>query len=199
MWVVVFTTLASLRVCTGKACAQQGAATTLASMRNLASVAHTTQPPPHTTHGNLQQRAATQLANADALVTRCGCLGRCGAGPNVANEQGGIFVDCFKPARLVALLEDQEGVEVPPEAARALLKSRYAERALRQGSLDTAFSLLTQALNEAGALRGDSAAFLSSLLSLRADVSSERGDEEASRQDMERACAMNVLMCPLAN
>ena len=78
------------------------------------------------------------------------------------------------------------------------MKRRYAEKLIRNGGGDQlleAKDLLTLALNEAGVLKERAVLILSSLLSLRADVSEMLGDEEGSQIDRERACSMNTVYC----
>lgn len=172
------------RVCTSKACRRDGAQDALTMLRLLGSTAvNSAGTPPAMDSVDAQQLFAARH------VETCGCLGQCGKGPNVAlcDESGcEILHGVYKPRSAHALLSTC-GLSVPDEAAAAVLKRAYAIRALREGRPTEARDLLTAALNQAGALRMSAAYLLTELLELRADVSENLKDQEASAADRERA------------
>ncbi|CAL5061834.1 unnamed protein product [Urochloa decumbens] len=112
-----------LRVCTNRACARQGGREVLATLAGLA--------PPRVD------------------VDSCGCLGRCGAGPNVAASVAGsaaVFGHVGTAARAAQLLEHILGAAEFDAAAglAALAKREKAEAALDKGNAAEAEALLNQ-------------------------------------------------------
>lgn len=114
-----------VRVCTNRTCARQGGREVLAALAGLA--------PP-----------AVDVAS-------CGCLGRCGAGPNVAASVPGsaaVFGHVGTAARGAQLLEHLLG---PAEfdaalGLTALATREKAEAALEKGNADEAEALLTEVI-----------------------------------------------------
>uniref|UniRef100_A0A0E0DK28 Uncharacterized protein n=1 Tax=Oryza meridionalis TaxID=40149 RepID=A0A0E0DK28_9ORYZ len=115
-----------IRVCTNRTCARQGGREVLAALEGLA--------PPR------------------ADVASCGCLGRCGAGPNVgASVSGGgaaVFGHVGTAARAAQLLEHLLGDSGFDAAAglAALAAQEKAEAALEEGAAAEAEALLTEAI-----------------------------------------------------
>jgi hypothetical protein len=115
---------AEVRVCTNRTCARQGGREVLAALAGLA--------PP--------------LVD----VAFCGCLGRCGAGPNVAASVPGrgaaVFGHVGTAARGAQLLEHLLGAaEFDAAAGLAVLAAREkAEIALEKGNAVEAEALLTE-------------------------------------------------------
>jgi hypothetical protein len=113
-----------VRVCTNRTCARQGGREVLAALAGLA--------PP--------------LVD----VAFCGCLGRCGAGPNVAASVPGrgaaVFGHVGTATRGVQLLEHLLGAaEFDAAAGLAVLAAREkAEVALEKGNAVEAEALLTE-------------------------------------------------------
>lgn len=175
----------TLKVCTHKTCRKAGSPATLRLLRELASTA---APVPE--EEQPLSAALLQEAFASACVESCGCLGGCGAGPNVATDSE-VFHDVYKPISALALLNEELGLSVPDEAAAACLNRMYAERALRTNKPRDALGLLTAALNEAGKLRLRAAYLLHQLLLERADVHSLLGDPKAAASD--RAAAQRMI------
>ncbi|XP_051220098.1 uncharacterized protein [Lolium perenne] len=125
-----------VRVCTNRTCARQGGREVLAALGALAP------PPPRVD------------------VASCGCLGRCGAGPNVAASVPGrgtaVFAHVGTPARAARLLEHLLGAaEFDADAGLAALAVREkAEAALAEGNAAEAEALFTESigLNAPGGL-----------------------------------------------
>ena len=112
-----------MRVCTNRTCARQGGREVLAALAGLA--------PPR------------------VVVDSCGCLGRCGAGPNVAASVGGsaaVFGHVGTAARGAQLLEHLLGAAEFDAAAglSALAAREKAEAALEKGSAAEAEGLLNE-------------------------------------------------------
>ena len=112
-----------MRVCTNRTCARQGGREVLAALAGLA--------PPRVD------------------VDSCGCLGRCGAGPNVAASVGGsaaVFGHVGTAARGAQLLEHFLGAAEFDAAAglSALAAREKAEAALEKGSAAEAEGLLNE-------------------------------------------------------
>nr|CAB3486147.1 unnamed protein product [Digitaria exilis] len=112
-----------VRVCTSRTCARQGAREVLAALAGLA--------PPRIDVGS------------------CGCLGRCGAGPNVAASVAGsaaVFGHVGTAGRAAQLLEHLLGAaEFDAAAGLAALAAREkAEAALEKGNADEAEALLNE-------------------------------------------------------
>ena len=106
-----------VRVCTNRTCARQGGRDVLAALVGLA-------PPP-------------------VDVASCGCLGRCGAGPNVAASVAGsaaVFRHVGTAARGAQLLEHLLGPAEFDAAVglTALATREKAEAALEKGNADEA-------------------------------------------------------------
>ncbi|KQJ85255.1 uncharacterized protein LOC100845358 [Brachypodium distachyon] len=126
-----------VRVCTNRTCARQGAREVLAALAGLAP------PPPRVD------------------VDSCGCLGRCGAGPNVAaslssSGAAAVFGHVGTAARAAALLEHLLGAAEFDAAAGlvALAVREKAEAALGNGDAAEAEALFTESigLNAPGGL-----------------------------------------------
>ncbi|KAJ1273438.1 hypothetical protein BS78_06G280600 [Paspalum vaginatum] len=122
-----------VRVCTNRTCARQGGREVLAALAGLA--------PPRVD------------------VDSCGCLGRCGAGPNVAVTMDGsaaVFGHVGTAARGAQLLEHLLGpAEFDAEVGLTALATREkAEAALEKGNAAEADALLTEVigLNACGGL-----------------------------------------------
>lgn len=117
-----------IRVCTSRTCARQGGREVLAALGALAP------PPPRVD------------------VASCGCLGRCGAGPNVAASVPGrgtaVFAHVGTPARAARLLEHLLGAaEFDADAGLAALAVREkAEAALAEGNAAEAEALFTESI-----------------------------------------------------
>uniref|UniRef100_A0A0E0KWP4 Uncharacterized protein n=1 Tax=Oryza punctata TaxID=4537 RepID=A0A0E0KWP4_ORYPU len=117
---------AEIRVCTNRTCARQGGREVLAALEGLA--------PPRVD------------------VASCGCLGRCGAGPNIgASVSGGgaaVFGHVGTAARAAQLLEHLLGDSGFDAAAglAALAAREKAESALEKGDAAEAEALLTEAI-----------------------------------------------------
>ncbi|KAG8066685.1 hypothetical protein GUJ93_ZPchr0004g40520 [Zizania palustris] len=114
-----------IRVCTNRTCARQGGREVLAALEGLA--------PPRVD------------------VASCGCLGRCGAGPNIAATVSGsaaVFGHVGTAARAAQLLEHLLGGSgFDAAAALAALAAREkAEAALEKGDSAAAEDLLTEAI-----------------------------------------------------
>ncbi|KAL6844374.1 hypothetical protein ACP4OV_026047 [Aristida adscensionis] len=115
-----------VRVCTSRTCARQGGREALAALAGLA--------PPRVD------------------VASCGCLGRCGAGPNVAASVPGggaaVFGHVGTAARGAQLLEHLlSAAEFDAAAGLAALAAREkAEAALDAGNAAEAEALLTEAV-----------------------------------------------------
>lgn len=113
-----------IRVCTNRTCARQGGREVLAALEGLA--------PPRVD------------------VASCGCLGRCGAGPNFgASVSGGgaaVFGHVGTAARAAQLLEHLLGDSGFDAAAglAALAAREKAEAALEKGGAAEAEALLTE-------------------------------------------------------
>ena len=183
-----------LRVCTNSACKKAGSRDTLDTLHALASTAREVP-----SSDSRVPEATAQFAFASARVKSCGCLGGCGRGPNVVDEESGeVYYDVYKPASAVSLLDEVEGLCVPEAAARAWLKRMYAVRALRANDPAEALALVSLALNEAGALRHRSAHMLSLLLELRADIHDTLRQSDEAETDRQRAEQMRRLHAPEA-
>ncbi|OAY76796.1 Hsp70-Hsp90 organizing protein 1 [Ananas comosus] len=119
-----------IRVCVNRTCARQGSRGVLAALAGLAP--------------------------AGVAVAACGCLGRCGAGPNLAVlPRGALVGHCGTPARAAQLLADLCGPRFDPRAnLEALALRKKGEDELERGSPAEAETLLSQAvdLNPSGGL-----------------------------------------------
>uniref|UniRef100_A0A453DEC7 Uncharacterized protein n=1 Tax=Aegilops tauschii subsp. strangulata TaxID=200361 RepID=A0A453DEC7_AEGTS len=115
-----------IRVCTNRTCARQGGREVLAALEGLSP------PPPRVD------------------VASCGCLGRCGAGPNVGASVPGrgnaVFGHVGTAARAARLLEHLLGAAEFDAAAglAALALREKAEAALAEGDAAQAEALFTE-------------------------------------------------------
>ena len=191
--------LTTLNVCGNKACRKDGGGDTLRLLHTLCSTASEAQA---YSAAARDTAAATQDAFASTRVVRCGCLGNCGMGPNVALDAGSeshIFHDVYKPKSAMALLSEELHLSIPEEAGRAYLKKMYADRAMRANKPQEALGLLTAALVEAGTLRLRAALLLERLLEQRADVHEALGNAEAASADRARAEQMRSAKAPVSS
>jgi hypothetical protein len=96
--------------------------------------------------------AAKELAPATVAVTRSGCLGRCGAGPNLVLLPAELFVaHCSTAAHLARLLELQLPGDAGKEVAvlyRALELRLRGNGALERGDAAAALVEYTTVLEE---------------------------------------------------
>ncbi|KAF7019520.1 hypothetical protein CFC21_032686 [Triticum aestivum] len=117
-----------IRVCTNRTCARQGGREVLAALEGLSP------PPPRVD------------------VASCGCLGRCGAGPNVGASVPGrgnaVFGHVGTAARAARLLEHLLGAAEFDAAAglAALALREKAEAALAEGDAAQAEALFTESI-----------------------------------------------------
>ncbi|XP_008805773.1 small glutamine-rich tetratricopeptide repeat-containing protein 2 [Phoenix dactylifera] len=111
-----------IRVCVNRSCGRQGSREILAVL--------------------------SALAPTGVAVTSCGCLGRCGAGPNLAVLPAGSLVGhCGTAARAAQLLADLCGSAFDPQRSLEVLTLRKkGERELEKGNAAEAEALLSQAL-----------------------------------------------------
>ncbi|CAN6230017.1 unnamed protein product [Urochloa humidicola] len=149
-----------LRVCTNRTCARQGGREVLAALAGLA--------PPRVDVGS------------------CGCLGRCGAGPNIAAsvaESAAVFGHVGTAARAAQLLEHILGAAEFDAAAglAALAKREKAEAALDKGNAAEAEALLNEVigLNACGGLQ--------LVYTSRSKVRLALGDISGALEDAEEA------------
>ncbi|XP_030541265.2 dnaJ homolog subfamily C member 7 [Rhodamnia argentea] len=111
--------LSEVRVCTNRTCRKQGSFQTLEALSGLA--------PP------------------GVAVNACGCLGRCGSGPNLALLPEGVIVShCGTAARAARIFCDADKDVLRNLEALALRKR--AESELERGNFSDAEVLLTQAI-----------------------------------------------------
>ncbi|XP_058193768.1 uncharacterized protein LOC131310644 isoform X1 [Rhododendron vialii] len=113
-----------IRVCVNRTCRRQGSMETLKTLSGIA--------PPHVS------------------VNSCGCLGRCGAGPNlVVLPQSTFFAHCGTPARAAHVMLDSCGGDYDDwtNSLAALALRNRAEDLLANGSNSEAEVLLSQAIN----------------------------------------------------
>ncbi|KAH7857494.1 hypothetical protein Vadar_013360 [Vaccinium darrowii] len=118
------TTSSEIRVCVNRTCKRQGSMETLKTLSGIA--------PPHVS------------------VNSCGCLGRCGAGPNlVVLPQSAFFAHCGTPARAAHVMFDLCGGDLDSwsNSLAALGLRNRAEDLLANGSSNEADVLLSQAIN----------------------------------------------------
>ncbi|XP_019200104.1 PREDICTED: uncharacterized protein LOC109193706 isoform X1 [Ipomoea nil] len=117
-----------LRVCTNRTCRRQGS---LESLQVLSGIA-----PPHVS------------------VTACGCLGKCGAGPNVVVVPDAVFIKhCGTPARAAEIMSflclGRDGSDIATETNKcleALALRKRAEDEMDKANFSEAFHLLSQAI-----------------------------------------------------
>ena len=183
-----------VRVCTNTACRKAGSRDTLDLLRGLASA--TAQAADAAEAMSTAPLATVQAAYGASVVEACGCLGGCGSGPNcvveTADGESELFRDVYKPKSAVALLE-HAGLSVPDAAGRAWLRRMYAMRSMRRNDPREAIALLTQALGEAGELKGRGASLLSEMLELRADLFGDLGDLASADADRKHAGKLRDL------
>ncbi|RWV88686.1 hypothetical protein GW17_00049209 [Ensete ventricosum] len=112
-----------IRVCVNRTCGRQGS-------RNILAVLSAIAPP-------------------GISVVSCGCLGRCGAGPNLAVlPPGAMLGHCGTAAKAAQLLADLCGPEFDPQRnLETLALRKKAEDELEKGNAAEAESLLSQVRN----------------------------------------------------
>lgn len=118
-----------IRVCINKSCRKKGSLETLDVMRSLA--------PPNVT------------------VESCGCIGKCGNGPNLVILPVEMMVShCNTAAHAARLLALQCGASDPENNLKALSLKQQANKAFERGNHFEAEALYTQAieLNPSGGL-----------------------------------------------
>ncbi|XP_078151011.1 uncharacterized protein LOC144546336 [Carex rostrata] len=147
-----------LRVCVNRTCARQGSRETLLTISGLA--------PP------------------GLSVVSCGCLGRCGTGPNVVVlPKGELVGHCGTPARAAEVLAWVCGPNFDPGTnLEALGLRKRAEVALEKENAAEAVALLSQAieLNPYGGLHV--------LYNTRSAAKLAMGDSAAALLDAKKAC-----------
>ncbi|KAK4750841.1 hypothetical protein SAY87_004323 [Trapa incisa] len=112
--------LKEVRVCTHRTCRKQGSFQTLETLSGLAP--------------------------ADVSVKTCGCLGRCGSGPNLVLLPEGVIVSHIGTvARTARILCDSDELLLKSLEALSLRKTASSE--LDRGNYSDAVPLLTQAIN----------------------------------------------------
>uniref|UniRef100_A0A6P3ZS54 uncharacterized protein LOC107419715 n=1 Tax=Ziziphus jujuba TaxID=326968 RepID=A0A6P3ZS54_ZIZJJ len=114
-----------IRVCTNRTCRRQGSFQTLETL--------------------------TGLAPANVAVKSCGCLGRCGAGPNLVALPDGVVVShCGTAARaaevMVALYGGVWNSGDTKKSLEALALRKKAEKEMENGNFSEAELLLSQAI-----------------------------------------------------
>lgn len=115
-----------IRVCTNRTCRRQGSLQTLETL--------------------------TGVAPANVAVKSCGCLGRCGAGPNlVALPEGVLMSHCGTAARAAEVLLGLCGGGVlnsdhAKKSLEALALRKKAEKEMEDGNFSEAELLLSQVL-----------------------------------------------------
>ncbi|ESR54635.1 hypothetical protein CICLE_v10021617mg [Citrus x clementina] len=116
--------LKELRVCTNRTCRRQGSMQILETLSSLA--------PP------------------EVAVKSCGCLGRCGAGPNLVALPDGVVVGhCGTPARASEILMVLCGIKSDHDAAKnleALALRKRAEAEFEKANFSEADGFLSQAI-----------------------------------------------------
>ncbi|KAL2478863.1 tetratricopeptide repeat (TPR)-containing protein [Forsythia ovata] len=117
-----------IRVCTNRTCRKQGSLDIFQVLTGIA--------PPHVS------------------VVSCGCLGRCGAGPNVVVLPKGVFLGhCGTPIKAANMMSlvcgtDCSEVESSPEnCLKALALRKRAEDEMSHGNFSLAYNLLSQAID----------------------------------------------------
>ncbi|XP_042057657.1 uncharacterized protein LOC121802144 [Salvia splendens] len=113
-----------IRVCTNRTCRKQGS---LDALQVLSGIA-----PPFVT------------------VNSCGCLGRCGAGPNIVILPGSVFVGhCGTPskaANVMAIVYGADNGDAENKCLEALALRKRADDEMAQADFAQAFELLSQAI-----------------------------------------------------
>ncbi|CAN0907370.1 Hsp70-Hsp90 organizing protein 2 [Linum grandiflorum] len=113
-----------IRVCTNRTCRKQGSFQTLDLL--------------------------TGIAPPTIVVNRCGCLGNCGAGPNVVIlPQGVIRYHCGTASRAALLMSEAVGVDSATVASslEALALRKRAELEIEKGDFSAAELLLSRAID----------------------------------------------------
>jgi (2Fe-2S) ferredoxin len=187
-------------VCENKSCRKTGSPETVTMMRALAS-----------THTGIEKMYAAEIAELSAAdiqknfaklnVEKTGCLGRCGAGPNVVSmTTGQVFRGVHEPALAVAILEEALGLDIPDVAEKAYSKFMEAQKAMKavrlfpkknQGKIQEALDLLTSALDEVSTLHAGGALLLYLLFEARGDVYQQMGNVDAAQRD--QTCAQYAM------
>ncbi|WOH03281.1 hypothetical protein DCAR_0622743 [Daucus carota subsp. sativus] len=91
----------------------------------------------------------TDLAPPDITIKSCGCLGKCGIGPNAVMLPGAVFVSHLgTPARAAALLSSTCGGELGSwrKSLEALALKKRAEGEMEVANFSQAEVLLSQAI-----------------------------------------------------
>lgn len=110
-----------LRVCTNRTCRKSGSLQTLELLKGLAS--------------------------PNVTVESCGCLGRCGLGPNLVVLPAGIFVShCSTAAHAARLLAIQCGLSDPENNLKALALKQQGNKAFEAGDITQAELTFSQAI-----------------------------------------------------
>ncbi|KAG0453048.1 hypothetical protein HPP92_025712 [Vanilla planifolia] len=152
--------LAEIRVCVNRSCGKLGSRATL--------------------------EVLSGIAPQGVAVSSCGCLGRCGAGPNLFVLPGGaIFGHCSTPARAAQLLSGICGSDFDPwRNLEALSLKKMGEEELEKGNPHSAVELLTKAIEliPSGGLH--------MLYKTRSLARLRRGDNEGAFEDAKEACEM---------
>ncbi|XP_044466768.1 tetratricopeptide repeat protein 1 isoform X2 [Mangifera indica] len=115
--------LKEIRVCTNRTCRKQGSMQTFETLTALA--------PPH------------------VAVNTCGCLGRCGTGPNLVALPGGVMIEhCGTAAKAAQVTMELCGVNGPVDKSlEALALRKRAESKFDNGDFEEAEGLLCQAID----------------------------------------------------
>ncbi|KAK0587314.1 hypothetical protein LWI29_020959 [Acer saccharum] len=119
--------LKEVRVCTNRTCRRQGSIQTL-----------------HTLSG---------LAQPEVAVSSCGCLGRCGAGPNIVALPDGVVIShCGTAARACQVMVELSGgrtdsVVDANKSLEALALRKRAESEIEKRNFSEAEILLSQAID----------------------------------------------------
>lgn len=112
-----------IRVCTNRTCRKQGS---LDALQVLSGVA-----PPF------------------LAVNSCGCLGRCGSGPNIVILPEAVFVGhCGTPSKAVNVMAIACGLQDNGECLEALALRKRAEDEMGRGDFAQACRLLSQVLSK---------------------------------------------------
>jgi hypothetical protein len=156
VWSCFAQPVSEIRICGNKTCRRQGSLTLL--------------------------DAARELVPQTLTVTRSGCLGKCGAGPNVVLLPSELLIShCGTVAHLARLLERQLPEEHRSSVAllAAALQLRVmGNAAMERGDAATAVALYTQALEEVKPPRG-----VHLLLGNRSAAKLRMGDKQGALDD----------------
>ncbi|KAG6478303.1 hypothetical protein ZIOFF_061739 [Zingiber officinale] len=150
-------TEAEIRVCVNRTCGRQGS-------REILAVFSSICPP-------------------GVSVISCGCLGRCGGGPNLAVLPAGALIGhCGTAAKAAQILAEICGPGFDPRRnLEALALSKEAEAALEKGNAAEAESLLSQAID----LQPSGGVHL--IYKSRSSVRLTMGDKIGALEDAKRA------------